>query len=66
MSLDVSSSNWTYAETPDLPAGVYVASAVYLSAVGIVGFVGNFTVVIAFALKKEVTEYPHRVFVAVL
>ena len=46
--------NWTYAESPALPAWAFGAAAAYLAVVGAAGVASNAAVVVTYARHKEV------------
>ena len=48
-------SNWSYAESPDIPAYVYRWTSAYMALVGCFGIASNLLVIVGFLRKKEVS-----------
>ncbi len=55
-----SPSNWSYAESPDLPEWAYDASAAFLVTICASGIICNATVIVALARNKDVSGQPEN------
>ena len=62
MPFEGQKSNWSYAESPDIPAYVYRWTSAYMALVGCFGIASNLLVIIGFLRKKEVRQQKRLLF----